>query len=119
MRVSRLLQWAFVGLSEVGAASTNSSDSFSSACDAIKSKIDIENVTVGIVEYVPAGSNISYVEVPSVCFTTAPQVAVDLCRVYMNVSTSESSAIRLEAWFPRDFNGRFLSAGNGGLGGCK
>ena len=36
----------------------------------------------------------------------------------MNITTSEASSIILEAWLPSDWNGRFLSAGNGGLAGC-
>lgn len=36
----------------------------------------------------------------------------------MNVTTSEQSGIRLEAWFPQNYTGRFLSTGNGGDGGC-
>ena len=36
----------------------------------------------------------------------------------MNVTTSNASGIVLEAWFPSDWNGRFLSTGNGGIGGC-
>lgn len=36
----------------------------------------------------------------------------------MNVTTSNSSYIILEAWLPSEWNGRFLSTGNGGLNGC-
>lgn len=36
----------------------------------------------------------------------------------MNVTTSSSSSIILEAWLPSQWNGRFLSTGNGGLNGC-
>lgn len=36
----------------------------------------------------------------------------------MNVTTSEYSHIILEAWLPENWNGRFLSTGNGGLSGC-
>ncbi|PKS05396.1 hypothetical protein jhhlp_008772 [Lomentospora prolificans] len=94
-------------------------DSFESTCEQIGDRIDIENVTVVTTEYVPAGGNISVADIPTVCGDNlASQVPVDLCRVYMNVSTTDRSGIRLEAWFPRDYNGRFLSTGNGGLGGC-
>lgn len=115
----RRLLWGLVGLPVLGVAAASKTDSFESACDAIKDKINIENAKVGIVEYVPAGENVTFVGIPAVCSRTPPRPAVDLCRVYMDVSTSESSAVRLEAWLPRDFNGRFLSIGNGGLGGCE
>lgn len=36
----------------------------------------------------------------------------------MRVSTSNRSEITLEAWLPIDWNGRFLSTGNGGVSGC-
>lgn len=45
-------------------------------------------------------------------------VTTDLCRATINVTTSESSTDRIEAWLPDDWNGRFLATGNGGTGGC-
>ncbi|THU90663.1 tannase and feruloyl esterase [Dendrothele bispora CBS 962.96] len=36
----------------------------------------------------------------------------------MFIPTSERSNISFEAWFPRNWTGRFLSTGNGGLSGC-
>lgn len=36
----------------------------------------------------------------------------------MRVETSNRSEITLEAWLPIDWNGRFLSTGNGGVSGC-
>ena len=42
----------------------------------------------------------------------------DICRIGMNVSTSNASNIFLEAWLPSEWSGRFLSTGNGGLAGC-
>lgn len=36
----------------------------------------------------------------------------------MYVATSNVSGITMEAWLPEDWNGRFLSTGNGGLNGC-
>ncbi|KAF5336743.1 hypothetical protein D9758_016283 [Tetrapyrgos nigripes] len=36
----------------------------------------------------------------------------------MSVATSSDSEISLEVWFPRNWTGRFLSTGNGGLSGC-
>ncbi|KAH8110213.1 tannase and feruloyl esterase [Phellopilus nigrolimitatus] len=52
-----------------------------------------------------------------VCQPTA-QISAPLCRVQFIVNTSDVSAITAEAWFPTDWNGRFLGLGNGGLGGC-
>ncbi|KAJ4220548.1 tannase [Fusarium solani] len=41
-----------------------------------------------------------------------------MCRIALTVKTSPSSEISMEAWLPRNWTGRFLSVGNGGLGGC-
>ena len=51
---------------------------------------------------------------------TAPPkvVPVGLCRIAMFVKTSDISNITLEAWLPKNWTGRFLSTGNGGLSGC-
>jgi hypothetical protein len=47
-------------------------------------------------------------------------IPVDLCRISLEVPTSgEGSRIFMEAWLPKDWNGRFLAVGNGGLNGCK
>lgn len=42
----------------------------------------------------------------------------DFCRIALNIATSKSSGITLEAWLPSNWSGRFLSVGNGGLNGC-
>lgn len=42
----------------------------------------------------------------------------DFCRVVVNVSTSDSSSVRIEGWLPDEWNGRFLATGTGGEGGC-
>lgn len=48
-------------------------------------------------------------------------VTADVCRVVVNVPTSDTSVVRVEAWLPATedaWNGRFLATGNGGIGGC-
>ncbi|KAH8901033.1 tannase and feruloyl esterase [Thozetella sp. PMI_491] len=50
--------------------------------------------------------------------TYSVNVTSDLCRIVVNVSTSATSSVRLDAWLPRDWNGRFLATGTGGEGGC-
>jgi feruloyl esterase len=46
------------------------------------------------------------------------KATTNLCRALVNVATSESSTVRIEAWLPDEWNGRFLATGNGGTGGC-
>jgi feruloyl esterase len=107
-------------ISLLGAASTAfaSQDAFQNKCAQFAKKIDIPNVKVNFAEYVPGGTNLSLPDNAASCATPYQAVSVDLCRVAMAVSTSNSSEISLEAWFPRDYKGRFLSTGNGGLSGC-
>ncbi|KAJ3531397.1 hypothetical protein NM208_g8891 [Fusarium decemcellulare] len=42
----------------------------------------------------------------------------DICRIVVNVSTSDSSSVRIEGWLPKDWNSRLLATGTGGIGGC-
>lgn len=58
--------------------------------------------------------------IPTVCANNAISTAspVEFCRVSLNVTTSSTSQIYMEAWLPGNYTGRFLSTGNGGLGGC-
>ena len=101
------------------ARSTYAQGDFSANCSSFVDAITLENVTVQSTEFVAAGTNVS-VYVPESCLSASYQVvSTDLCRATMNVSTSDRSGIRLEAWFPKNYTGRFLSTGNGGIGGCQ
>jgi feruloyl esterase len=92
-------------------------DAFQAKCASFGHKIKLPNVHVNFVEYVPGGTNLTLPDNVVSC-GASQAVSADMCRVAMAVDTSESSQITLEAWFPRDYTGRFLSTGNGGLGGC-
>ena len=93
-------------------------DGFQSRCENFASKIDLPNVRVNLVDYVASGTNLSLPDNDPSCGAPSQSVSADMCRVAMAVSTSDNSEITLEAWLPRDYTGRFLSTGNGGLGGC-
>lgn len=74
-------------------------------------------------DFYPSGKNISLPnQVPSCGGPSySPRVTADVCRVVVNVATSNSSVVRVEAWLPAEedaWNGRFLATGNGGIGGC-
>ncbi|KAH9222274.1 Tannase/feruloyl esterase [Leptodontidium sp. 2 PMI_412] len=92
--------------------------SFNASCAALAKSISIENVTVNFAEYVPAGTTIMFPNADPSCARPSQAVPSDLCRVNMHVSTTNVSGIVLESWLPKDWTGRFLSTGNGGLGGC-
>jgi feruloyl esterase len=103
----------------LGSLALANQEAFKSKCAQFANEIDLPNVKVNFVEFVPGGTNLSLADNPPSCDETYQSVSVDLCRVTMAVSTSESSEITLEAWFPREYTGRFLSTGNGGISGCE
>lgn len=92
------------------------------ACAQLGSSLSLENVTVNFATYVPAGTNLTFTSDYGVadCLAQYPFAVVtsDMCRVAMDVSTSNRSGITLEAWLPTNWTGRFLSTGNGGVSGC-
>lgn len=110
-----------------GQSSSTSSQSFQAECEAFASKINgnknafQNDVTLHSITYIPSGANVSMATTPASCASDALSSAspVEFCRVSLNVTTSSKSQIYMEAWFPGNYTGRFLSTGNGGLGGCK
>lgn len=110
-----------------GQSTSASSQSFQAKCEAFASKINGQDknafqndVTLHSVTYVPSGGNISMATTPTACANDVISTAssVEFCRVSLNVTTSSKSQIYMEAWLPGNYTGRFLSTGNGGLGGC-
>ncbi|KAF7621858.1 feruloyl esterase B-1 [Aspergillus flavus] len=105
-------------------SSSNGSDhhgsSFQAECESFKAKINVTNANVHSVTYVPAGVNISMADNPSICGGDEDPITSTFafCRIALNVTTSSKSQIFMEAWLPSNYSGRFLSTGNGGLGGC-
>lgn len=97
-----------------GAAQT-----FGEKCETIGSRLNIADTTVWFSELLTAGTNLSLPENNVTCTQPSQLVPVDLCRVSMRVETSDRSELSMEAWLPKEWNGRFLSTGNGGLAGCK
>lgn len=110
----------YLGLSllALGQVALASQDAFQSKCAQFVDKINLPDVKVNFAEYVQAGTNLSLPDNAPSCGAASQSVTVDLCRVAMAVNTSNSSEITLEAWFPRNYTGRFLSTGNGGVSGC-
>ncbi|KAH8586031.1 ferulic acid esterase [Bisporella sp. PMI_857] len=97
---------------------------FEDSCSQIRKKVltNIPGSKVNKLEYYQAGSIIDVSDLNATCLafgTNTTQIApADLCRLALYVSTSPKSGIILETWLPRDWTGRFLSTGNGALGGC-
>ncbi|KAJ4483742.1 ferulic acid esterase [Lentinula aciculospora] len=87
-------------------------------CSRFAPEINISGVKLHFTQYVPGGTNLSFPENHFTCGISYHVVSSDICRVAMAVPTSESSEISLEAWFPLNYSGRFLSTANRGLSGC-
>ncbi|KAJ0417825.1 putative feruloyl esterase B-2 [Aspergillus carlsbadensis] len=102
----------------LGTAAFAQNDKFQARCENFANEIDIPHVKVNFANYLPGGTNLSLVDNDPSCGAAYQGVTADTCRIAMAVATSNSSEITLEAWFPREYNGRFLSTGNGGLSGC-
>ncbi|KAK5055144.1 hypothetical protein LTR84_012892 [Exophiala bonariae] len=92
---------------------------FQKQCSDVRAAVaGIPNVTVNIVDFVPGGTNVTFPDNDVTCAASQVVYGGDLCRITMNIATSASSGITLEAWLPVNWTGRFLSVGNGGLNGC-
>ena len=93
---------------------------FESACSlASLSQIpSLHNTTLFEATIVPAGSQLQFPDTDTSCGASSQVVLADICRITLEVETSSTSKINMEAWLPRNWTGRFLSTGNGGLNGC-
>jgi feruloyl esterase len=97
----------------------SAADHFQTACSALRQNINLPNVTVNFAEFVPGKSNVSLIDNPVSCGSSYQTLyGGDICRVAMSITTSNQSGLTAEMWLPRDYTGRFLSTGNGGLAGC-
>lgn len=106
-----------LGLSSQGLAAKSDSSAFEQTCADLKESYQAENVTPLYSELVPAGTDLLVPDLDPSCENTTT-VVVDLCRLGLNVTTSDRSDIIMEVWLPQDWSGRFLSTGNGGINGC-
>ncbi|PWY80565.1 putative feruloyl esterase [Aspergillus heteromorphus CBS 117.55] len=115
---------ALAAVAALAISSQSCADSFKHYCkSAFAHKIhrEMPHVKLHDVMYIPGKSTLEllwYHETCGEAYETEQFIATDTCRLNMTVPTSEKSNITMEAWFPRNYKGRFLSTGNGGLGGC-
>lgn len=92
---------------------------FEADCQNIVSTLNIANGTVWFSQYVPGGTNLTLPDNNVTCNRPYQVIPRDICRVALYVATSNRSGVSVEAWLPRDWTGRFLSTGNGGVSGCE
>lgn len=94
-------------------------------CSSLASALTITglNATVLSSDYIPANTNITIGGGQGLYCQNYTTPIVDICRVTVNITTSNRSSTYTEIWLPSgaansSWNGRFLSTGGGGLNGC-
>ena len=92
---------------------------FQQKCLAFAPQQDIFNSTLAVLDYVPAGTNISLPDNDPSCNTRSQVAAVELCRAALHIPTSNRSSLVVELWLPEKWSGRVLAVGNGGIDGCE
>lgn len=104
----------------LGAACDPAPATFQEQCMSFDpTSVGITNATVTEHGFVKAGTNLSLPDNDPSCSSYSQVVPVDLCRVALQVETSERSGVVAEIWLPESWNGRLITTGNGGLGGCE
>ncbi|OGM47214.1 feruloyl esterase B precursor [Aspergillus bombycis] len=91
---------------------------FQASCQAFSPDTRDTSAHREFTEYVPAGTNLSLPYNDATCARPYQVVPVDLCRVALYLETSNRSSVTTELWLPRNWTGRFLGTGNGGIDGC-
>jgi feruloyl esterase len=94
-------------------------DDFKAACLAFTPEAYVTNSTRQVLDYVPAGTTLVFNGNDASCARPSQVVAVDICRAALSIPTSNRSSITFEMWLPRNWTGRFLGTGNGGIDGCE
>jgi feruloyl esterase len=93
-------------------------DDFQLRCLSFMPGKHVRNSTRTVLEYVPANTTLNFLGNDATCARLTQFVSVDLCQIALSIPTSERSSITFELWLPRNWYGRFLQTGNGGIDGC-
>jgi hypothetical protein len=96
-----------------------SASTFEQKCLAFRPEKYVDGATRNVLQYVKAGTTLSFADNDATCNRASQAVSADLCRMALEIKTSGTSKIAFEAWFPENWSGRFLATGNGGIDGCK
>ncbi|KAH7053333.1 Tannase/feruloyl esterase, partial [Macrophomina phaseolina] len=108
----------FLTLSALVRGSLTRSDEFREKCTSLGNSLNIPGARATLAQFVANGTTLDFPDSDASCTRPSQTVSTDLCRIALRVATSNRSGISMEAWLPVDWSGRFLSTGNGGLGGC-
>ncbi|KAF2187891.1 tannase and feruloyl esterase [Zopfia rhizophila CBS 207.26] len=98
--------------------SANPNTTFQRKCASLAGLLDIPPAEVLSSQFIASGTTLQFPGSDPSCSRPSQEVSVNLCRVTLSVTTSNRSSVSMEAWLPENWSGRFLSTGNGGLGGC-
>lgn len=93
--------------------------SFQKKCQSFAPEIYISNSTRQVVDYLPAGTILTFPENDPTCERPSQVVLIALCRVALSIATSTRSSTTVEIWLPARWSGRLLGTGNGGIDGCS
>lgn len=91
---------------------------YETKCLSFTPEVHIRNSTRQVLEYAPAGVNLSFPHNDPTCARPSQAVSADLCRIVLEISTSQRSSVTFELWLPESWSGRILGTGNGGIDGC-
>ncbi len=91
---------------------------FEIKCLSFTPEVHIGNSTRQVLEYVSAGVNLSFPYNDPTCARPSQVVSANLCRIALEISTSQRSRVTFELWLPETWSGRILGTGNGGIDGC-
>ncbi|KAJ8131692.1 hypothetical protein O1611_g1938 [Lasiodiplodia mahajangana] len=116
MFASILISSAF--MLEVSATWYGTHPSFKEQCQLLPKLLQLPGVNTTSAEFVAANTTVQFPNVDPSCGRSSQTASANVCRVVLQHATSSRSAIKMEAWLPENWTGRFLSTGNGGLGGC-
>ncbi|KAH7165767.1 tannase and feruloyl esterase [Dactylonectria macrodidyma] len=116
----KVLSLSLLGLLAATQGGECSRTKFATKCEGLGKTLarQFSNAKVNLTDFVEAGTNLTAPSTHATCAGFSKPFDFDLCRVKMYISTSKKSGFTLESWLPLDWTGRFLSVGNGGLGGC-
>ncbi|KAF5523518.1 putative feruloyl esterase B-2 [Colletotrichum aenigma] len=102
----------------LAASPVNSTFPFRQQCLSFANATTIAGAASVSTEFVAAGTTLEFPNADASCGRPSQTVSADLCRLTAQIATSNRSGLKFEAWLPQNWTGRFISTGNGGLGGC-
>ena len=111
--------WAILAYAAFVSRIIVAQSTFQQQCLAFKPETYVYNSTREVLEYVPAGTNLTFPYNDPSCDRPDQVASANLCRVALSIPTSNRSSFTYEHWMPETWSGRFLATGNGGIDGCQ